>query len=844
MPLNLKGINPGKGSQLTAPRDIFAALPDRPWPRLRPEQVEVLEQWHKRRNERDLVIKQNTGGGKTLVGLLIGQSSLNEAMGPVVYLVPDTYLIQQVVGAANEVGIAVTDNARDEDFLAGKAILVATFDKLINGRSTFGVTGYKKVTQLGTVIVDDAHAALSSADNQFRAVVPESCPAYSELLALFAADLQRQNPKAFADLKDGQSGSPLRVPPKAALDRAQAALDILNPYGDDSNLKSLYFAWPLVAEHLDSAVITFTDREVEIKTPCPAISMIPAFAQAKRRVYLTATLANEGVLVTELGANADAVRQTIVPARASDLGDRVIIAPLSINPDLDPEQIRELARNFADGDRNGDGHADADPINVVILVPSNRAAQNWQPYADEIVNVKTMGPVVDRLTDGEHVGIIVLINKYDGVDLPNDACRLLIVDGIPTPLRPHEQRESAALTGSDTYLARTVQRIEQGMGRGIRDVEDYCAVLLMTREASLTLRNVQSRQYYSPATRRQVELSQEVAAQIAGEGIDPIRQLLDLFLNRDDEWKIASRAAIAEAAYPALGQVSALDCARREAWDRAIANDFTGSVTVLRAAISDLTDDLERGWRMEELASYQTHFDSIGAQKTLRSARISNPAVLKPDAALPAIPAVKGPAHQGTEAARYLAEKYSDPVELRLSIGCLFDNIVWGVRGTADQAEQQIQHLGEHLGFGSQRPEKESDDGGPDNLWGLGPTSNAVIELKTEVSRDDKRIIKSEAEQLLHSMEWDRLREPGKTRVPVLIHPSTVLHPKATLAPDTRIITPDDLKKLQDNVVAFANDLVADKWSDPATVAAALLKHNLTADRIIPVHSSKLAPRT
>ncbi|MGO8964113.1 hypothetical protein [Mycobacterium sp.] len=35
--------------------------------------------------------------------------------------------------------------------------------------------------------------------------------------------------------------------------------------------------------------------------------------------------------------------------------------------------------------------------------------------------------MIQRLTDGQQVGVAVLINKYDGADLPDDACRLLIV---------------------------------------------------------------------------------------------------------------------------------------------------------------------------------------------------------------------------------------------------------------------------------------------------------------------------------------------------------------------------------------------------------------------------------
>ncbi|WND15862.1 hypothetical protein [Streptomyces violaceus] len=33
-----------------------------------------------------------------------------------------------------------------------------------------------------------------------------------------------------------------------------------------------------------------------------------------------------------------------------------------------------------------------------------------------------------------HVGLVVLVNKYDGVNPSADACRLLILDGVPRPL--------------------------------------------------------------------------------------------------------------------------------------------------------------------------------------------------------------------------------------------------------------------------------------------------------------------------------------------------------------------------------------------------------------------------
>jgi hypothetical protein len=69
-----------------SPREIFTRLPKPAGINdLYASQAEVLDQWFERHTEKDLVLKLPTGGGKTLVGLLIGQSALNEGHGPVAY---------------------------------------------------------------------------------------------------------------------------------------------------------------------------------------------------------------------------------------------------------------------------------------------------------------------------------------------------------------------------------------------------------------------------------------------------------------------------------------------------------------------------------------------------------------------------------------------------------------------------------------------------------------------------------------------------------------------------------------------------------------------------------------
>src|ERR1700719_3603007 len=88
------------------PRDIFNALP-KPLGinALYASQAEVLDAWFARRTDRDVVVKLHTGGGKTLVALLMAQSVMNELSEPAIYLAPTNQLVDQVIAKSQEYGI-------------------------------------------------------------------------------------------------------------------------------------------------------------------------------------------------------------------------------------------------------------------------------------------------------------------------------------------------------------------------------------------------------------------------------------------------------------------------------------------------------------------------------------------------------------------------------------------------------------------------------------------------------------------------------------------------------------------------------------------------------------------
>lgn len=831
MPLNLSALSNRSGRPLLVPRDIYAAS-RRPWPYLRHEQGEVLERWFDRRGERDLVIKQNTGGGKTAIGLLIARSSLNEGVSPVAYLTPDRYLVAQVNAEAEQLGFPTTSDAQSPAFIGGNAILVATLHKVINGLSVFGVAGNgRPVQKLGTVIVDDAHAALAATEAQFRLVVPRDHVAYGKLVDLFREVLETQARTTWRSIEQDDPTQILRIPFWAWSDKQNAIVNVLHPHRADNELK---FGWPLVEQVLAESVATITSTAIEVRPPCPPINRIPAFNSARRRVYLTATLADDSVLVTDLDADPKLVAKPVTPGRAADLGDRLILAPLELNPSMDAERVRKLAYAYSTGDLDGDGKVERQPVNVVVLVPADWAVEAWMPYADRVLHVRDLEEGVGQLRAG-HVGLVVLVNKYDGIDLPGDACRLLIIDGLPRALDASERREANVLSGSRTLVARRVQRVEQGMGRGVRDVNDHCAVLLMGTDLTRVVHDPAYRVLLSPATQAQVQLSREVSAQIADEGLLAVSQTINTCLDRNETWVELSRDRLASVEYAKEGTVTNTAISLRTAFDFAAVGRHADAANAVQQAADRTESDAERGWLMEQQAAYQHFVNPAEAQRVLAAAVSRNPHVLRPVAGVP-VTRIKAAAVQARAAAKFLTAEYDTAVSLVLGVRALVEEIRWDDSAT-DEAEAAFERLGHHLGFTSERPERRYGTG-PDNLWALTVDRHAVIELKTG-SRAPS-IDKHDADQLGGSIRWHAENYDDVVAVPVLVHPQSVCSDLATRPEGTRVITPDKLDDLKKSVVALAVALAQDSghWRVESVVAEQLAHHKLTGGTVLNTYST------
>ena len=577
-------------------------------------QTEVLENWFKTRQRKDTVIKLNVGSGKTAVGLLCLQSSLNERISPAVYVAPDNLLAEQVLDEARKLGIEVTRDEYDAGLQAGKKILVINVHKLFNGKSVFGVGAKGERIPIGSLVVDDVHACLNSIRDQFRITVPNTHPTYQSILALFDEALKEQSSPALLDIKAGDPQKYLEVPFWNLQERNHEVLKISAAHRETDEIK---FKYDLVAEVLPHCRCVISGSALELTPICLPTDVVRSFAGAKRRVYMTATLADDSVLVTDFGAKPDDLIPPITPASAQGMGERMILLPQELNPALTVEDMKTLL------------HRLAQEHNVVVIVPSRRASEDWNGIADQVLQGDSVADGVRRLRH-EHVGLTVLINRYDGIDLPKDACRVLAIIDLPEVASLLERADMAILGDSKVGLRQQVQRIEQGMGRGIRSNDDYCVVFLFGAKLTQRLLSSPGHSLLTKASQVQLALSQKLAVQMEGATLDQLKEVVGQCLTRNKAWVKASRTALLSASKPEEISLNVAQLAVREAFDHTRYGENTEGAEALQEVVNITEDSALKAWLKIRLAEVTNFFDRAEAQRITRTANKLHRGVLRP----------------------------------------------------------------------------------------------------------------------------------------------------------------------------------------------------------------------
>lgn len=835
MNINFSKLNTSSSELSVEPRDIFMTLPskDKSYGYPRDVQAEVWKQWFNKRDEKNIIIKMNTGSGKTVVGLTILQSCLNEGKGPALYVVPDNFLVKQVCEEAKKLGIKVSysdegEGIQGEDdyyFRNNKSILVTNIHRLVNGKSVFGLRSDNNI-KIGCIIIDDVHACLDIIEKQHTIVIDSNHVLYDRIISFISTHQEANENQDFLDIKDRKDPRySFLVPFWIWQKECQNIYEAISGT-DYKNENFVLFNLPLLRDNWKTANCVISARGVEISLKGTPINKISSFDEAQRRIFMSATLSDDSVFVHSFGLKEKDLSNIITPEKANDIGERLIIFPQYLNPKITDEEIKKEICDVAK------------KCNVVVIVPSFERANYWSDsFPNQILSSKdgNLQSGVNKLKNGEFVGLTILVNKYDGIDMPDDACRMLVIDGLPS-IRSEYDLVIQGMHLNDTRLCREqIQKIEQGMGRGVRSNSDYCSIVLMGDKLADVIVNQHGEDFFSSATCKQFHLSKQLWDQLLemeqNPKVDNIFKLTDYIFQRNPEWIKTSKAILSDVVYDNVGKVNSLDLAMREAFEKECMECYEECFSILEKEKNRMNDERTQGLIMQHMAEYRNFSNPASAQEILLSARKYNPMVLKPINGIQ-LSKINSPVNgQAVQVEKYIKEKGINGNNYILHVSAILDDLKFS-NNSAERFENAVYNIALVIGFVASRPEKQFGGQAPDNLLAMDNSEYVIIECKNGTTTEE--ISKTDCAQLLSSIQWFKNKYSSDKYTPIMIHNSDIFHRDASPSPEMRIMTPSLLDNFSKAVRGFVEGVVQnEKRGDIKEIEKLLKEFKLNGRKLI-----------
>ena len=781
---------------------------------IRPPQEKILERWYNNfRDQKDTIVKLPTGQGKTLIGLLMLQSFLNENEGPVVYICPNNYLVNQTIQQAESFGIKTVEFEENNtriplSFLNSEAILVTTCKRLFNGKSVFGVEGTSDYRHIGAIVIDDAHKCLeiiresfSIRINKFKSNVEN--PIYNDFWKIFSPSLFKQGRGTCLDISAGRNCS-LAVPFWVWQENESAVLDILDQYRDD---RDILFTWDLIKDNLDKCLCIFSGKRIEISPRMTPTDLIPSYKNADRRIFMSATLTEDAFLVKDLGIESESVLNPLTFKNLKYNGERLILVPTLVNTALS----RDRLINWICGLAKKSG-----TFGVVSIVPSKYYASIWKQFGSILTSVRNLHENITSMKEdiksGKSNRVLVLLNEYDGIDLPDNTCRILILDSLPAYHSLMDEYTQLIRSNSKVIKRQLAQRIEQGMGRAIRSSSDWCAVIVIGNDITDFISEKSKRIFLSEEAQLQIELAEYLANQIKSEGahIDNIEKLLYQCIKRDAGWKEYYKEWMAKLkSKTKSNEYLEIAILERDAEILYQKGQIKNSIDKVQELISK-SEDEDKGWYLQLKATYLYKINKTESMDVQLKAFNINSNLSKPDVGIKYSKQDSRGKGRSLRILDWISENESTN-SMIIKLSSILDKLSFSM--DSDRFEEGIRELGIAIGFLSDRPEKKTSIG-PDNLWNIYANTYWIIECKNEVKSERGIISKSEMGQMHNSIDWFKEEFEGYHGLPVFFHLTNLLAKEAYMYEAFWVISPQLLEKLKGNVEGFYRSLDLNNLSE------------------------------
>ena len=791
---------------------------------LRKVQYEALEQLNKILDNRDIVLKSSTGTGKTTIALLYLYSMMKKSRAPSVYFCPTNQLLNQVNEEASKLGIPVTQYLRGCRYpeLTGtraQAIILCTYDKLFNALSTFNRTDV--LLRPASIVCDDAHAGIEEIRDAFCLRILKDHDCYSKICALFEDDCIEYNASAWRDVISEDYSSPFEIPFWYIKSKLSELESILLEYREDDNFK---FTWGFIKDIIRWSRISIAGNCIEIIPEILPISKVEAFTNASHRLFLSATLSDDSLLAKELGVESISVQNPIIPASDRGLGERLIIAPSLSDPDLDKEWVMSYCQEIAS------------TTNIVVLSSSEQAANQWLEYGANVVMGDDFEKALETLRKERKGSFFVFVQRYDGVNLPDDTCRIIVLDGLPKGENLSDKIDGAKDKMGRGVRNKTVFRIEQGMGRAVRSHADYAVVILAGSDICNYVARKNIQEIMNTSTQAQMNIALELADIIRkkenGTRAESIKEMIMQALQRDSDWKqyYADRMeAFFQGNMSNLTSNVQFAAIENKAFNLVLNNNIHGAVQELRTGINNLIPPEEKVLKsiaLQRVANYIYEYNEGEGFQVQQVAYQETRLVFCPPEVIQT--QILSGKFISEQAIFSILSEYGNQNGILSRLKELKGLLIFS--NSAQKFENGIELLGSLLGCESLRPEKKYKNGGSDNLW-IWEGIPYIIEVK---NRNHETIHKSDVGQLLHSLTWfDNNYPQFQERYSLIVSKINIIDHDVECPSELRILTKNGLEKLLKRLEDFYSVILNESltYNNPTNIRTLLSQQKLLMEQ-------------
>lgn len=810
--------NPVKQT-ITNPIKIYGSL-DRQTEKvgpLRDPQKKILQEWFDSRlKDKDVILKLNTGAGKTLVGLLMLESKRRQNHGVEVFLCNDSNLIRQTIHQANLFGIQPIEidknNNVPSEVINGEKLLITSVQKVFNGRSIFEHTD---APEIDTMVIDDAHTSAELIKRSCTMTITKgnNKQLYADLFNLLSDGLSSQGEGTFEDLKNAKSTTTheqvfLPVPYWTWMDKSQDITRLISARSEDS--EEIKFVWPILRDRLNVCNCIVSSEAIEITPLKYPLDFYTRFANANQRILMSATTASDSVLIKDLNIDEQSVRRPLVDPEEKWSGEKMVILPSLISEELDRATV---VKKF--------GELKNQKFGVTAIVPSYYKTNDWKGYGSTVGTPGELQQALAKFHSGTFDSTLILVNRYDGVDLPDNETRILLLDSLPNATSLYDRYVDSVVPNSSESLQRKARKIEQGMGRSVRADTDYSVILFIGPDLVRFIRNPKLKKYFSNQTLKQIELGIDISKEAKAEtdlsqsinkstlelSLEELITLINQSLGRDENWKEYYQEQMTLVDY-SQNTPQNIELIVKKSELMKMAMDSLVDIRKFNTKVQEFIDkycdsEEERGWYLQLMAQVNYRSSKSLSKQYQVVAYKKNHNLLLPDDWNPVEKIDSQIAYKRLEMMAAQIKTYGTYENLYNSIAEIRSNLSFGTE--SERFEASMDELGKILGFITERPDKRYKKG-PDHLWRVKDNLFFVIEDKSEVKTTRDKISKSETGQMNNSTAWFKNNYPGSNFEPFLVIPTRYPDPAGGFNDDVRIIRQNSLNSLKNNLTKFAKE--------------------------------------